>query len=130
MRSPKPLWPRTQDLDARQRTESQAARKGLVSGPAGGRDVSGAPAGRAAPSTRAYQVAFFYSCLFCAILVLPARVDRVVCRGDGILLSLRWRGVYAPLAARSRASTPPVRHRRDRGHPAVDASSTEDLCNA
>ena len=47
MRSPKPLWPRTQDLDARQRTESQAARKGLVSGPAGGRDVSGAPASAA-----------------------------------------------------------------------------------
>ena len=37
------LRPRTQDLDARQRTESRAARKGLVSGPAGGRDVSGAP---------------------------------------------------------------------------------------
>ena len=64
MRSPKRLWPRTQDLDARQRTESQAARRGLVSGPAGGRGVSGAPAGRAAPSTRAYEVAFFYSCLF------------------------------------------------------------------
>ena len=48
-----------------------------------------APAGRAAPSTRAYQVAFFFL-LFCGILVLPGRVDRVVCRG--------WHPHFPPVA--------------------------------
>ena len=83
MRSPKPLWPRTQDLDARQRTESQAAR--LDSSRTGRRRSALRARPPAAPRRRREPTRLLFLALFVLCYFGAPRASRTTAarRGDG-----------------------------------------------